>query len=43
MPRYSPECDDDGIGCDGTDCDCSCHGPYAPWFEDNEAVAEYHR
>lgn len=44
-PGYtlSDECQDDGVGCDGTDCDCSCHSETGPAFENNEEVAEYHK
>lgn len=45
----SEACADDGVGCDGScpeagdrACDCSCHESYAPFFETNEDVAEYH-
>lgn len=32
-----------GLGCDGTDCSCSCHSPNAPFFRDNEDVARWHK
>lgn len=44
-PGYtvSKECNKDGIGCDGTDCDCYCHFDTAPVFDTNDDVADYHK
>lgn len=32
-----------GVGCDGGSCLCPCHGEYAPNFQSNEEVAEWHK
>ena len=52
--HYSTECDSRagttfGVGCDGTcedcgqACDCICHSDYAPIFETNDEVIEFHQ
>lgn len=31
-----------GVGCDGGDCSCGCHSEWAPLFNTNEEVEEWH-
>ena len=43
----TPECRTNGLWCDGfhsdgRECICSCHGPYAPVFENQQDVVDYH-
>lgn len=46
--HHSERCMDDGVGCDGTcetheiECECACHGNYAPDFITDDDVRKYH-
>ena len=46
--NYTDACASDGVGCDGFfedghhECDCVCHGEYAPEFNTNDDVVAFH-